>query len=145
MESPSHEYAELTPKQIKALPFLAAGLTAVEVSKKLKISQQQISEWKRNPTFVGALRRARQRAFETVHEAFEQLAGEAVSTLHALLRNADTESVKLRAAMFVVEQLQVSRISQAAQSPTYSMDGSVDIEKVLAALGIDGGEGDAQT
>ena len=46
------EFANLTPKQIRCLPLLSAGLPASEVSKKAKVSQVQISEWKRDHKFM---------------------------------------------------------------------------------------------
>ncbi len=61
-------YTELTPKQVKALPLIAAGATAAEVSKTLGISQQRISEWRHDAKFLSALENARREALAEASE-----------------------------------------------------------------------------
>ena len=126
-------YTELTPKQVKALPLLAAGATAAEVSKTLGISQQQMSEWRHDPTFLSALEEARRDALSNAYHALHHLAKEAVQTLLVLLRDAQNEQVRLKAAMYVIDRLDLHNLPSDTQPGT---DQPINMNNLLAALGV---------
>jgi len=126
------EFADLTPKQVKCLPLMAIGCTATEVAKKVKVSQVQISEWKRNPQFMSALDTVRRNALSDAEAALTGLATDAIKTLCELLKNASSEQVKLRAAMFIIDRLDFSEIKESNTDEPY---GSVNMHLLLTALG----------
>lgn len=126
------EFAELTSKQVKCLPFLAIGCTAAEVAEKVKVSQVQISEWKRNPQFMSALDTVRRNALSDAGTALTALANDAVQTLRELLINASSEQVKLRAAMYIIDKL---CISQNMELKRLEPNGQVNMSLLLTALG----------
>lgn len=124
--------ADLTPKQIKALPFLASGVTATEASNKLGISQQQISSWQRDDNFQIALNAVRRDAMRDAETALSGLAMNAVKTLRESLNSASSEQTRLRAAMYIIDRLGFSS-NMELLGPAPS--GSVNMTQVLLALG----------
>ena len=124
--------SELTPKQTKALPLLAAGESAVEVSKKLKISKQQISGWKHDSKFTRALEEIRRDAFSEANEALAGLAQDSVRTVKELILNAKSEQVRLRAAMYAIDKLDL----QYLKDDSSAID-RIDMIEVFKSLGID--------
>jgi len=124
--------SELTPKQTKALPLLAAGESAVEVSKKVKVSKQQISGWKHDSNFTYALEEVRRDAFSEANKALAGLAIDSVRTVKELLINAESEQVRLRAAMFAIDKLDLKYLKDDASS----LD-RINMEVVFKSLGIE--------
>lgn len=124
--------SELTPKQTKALPLLAAGESAVEVSKKLKISKQQISGWKHDSKFTRALEEIRRDAFSEANEALAGLAHDSVRTLKELILHAKSEQVRLRAAMYAIDKLDL----QYLKDDSSAID-RIDMTEVFKSLGIE--------
>ncbi len=124
--------ADLTAKQVKALPLLASGMTASNVSKRLKISQQQISNWKRDEKFQFAVDTVRRNALRDAETALSGLAMDAVQTLRESLNNGYSEQTRLRAAMYVIDRIGFSlNIESMGAQPT----GTVNMNLLLTALG----------
>jgi len=122
----------LTPKQTKALPLLAAGEPANEVSKKLKISKQQISEWKHDFRFTNALEEIRRDAFTEANKALAGLALDSVETVQNLMLNAKSEQVRLRAAMYAIDRLDLKYLAG-----TKGNEEEIDMNLLFKSLGID--------
>lgn len=132
MKISNTEFAELTPKQIKCLPLIAIGCTASEVAKKFNVSQVQISEWKRDPNFLSALDIVRRNALKDSEVALTNLAMDAVLILGESLNNATSEQTRLRAAIYIIDKLDVSSAVKLKESePT----GTVNMKLLFAALG----------
>ncbi len=122
--------SKLTPKQTKALPLLAAGEPAVKVSKKLKISKQQISEWKHDSNFTSALENIRRDAFSEANKALAGLALDAVQTVQDLMLNAESEQVRLRAAMYAIDRLDLKYLGDEKVG-----GGKVNMDMLMKSLG----------
>ena len=123
-------FADLTPKQIKVLPLLAAGMPAASAAKKAGVSAQTISEWNHDSRFKSALNRMRQDALESVQMELEATGKEAVQTLKELLRESKSDQVRLRAAIFVVERLSDSRALDnliVSQTADLNLNGLIDL------------------
>jgi len=133
---PDHYLAALTPKQVKALPLLAAGDTAVEVSKKLNISKQSLSEWRQDTNFIQALEHVRRESLMVAVTSIEGLAIEAVMTLKTLMVNSSSEQLQLRAAIFIIEYLNLQEINCSEVQNDLNKDSSVDMNKLFSAIGI---------
>jgi len=136
MQTLQTEFAELTPKQIKALPLLAIGCSASEVSGKVNVSQVQISEWKRNPKFMTALDIVRRNALRDAESALTGLAMKAVQTLHELLNNASSEQTKLRAAIYIIDRLSFAATMELMET---GASRTVNMGLLLDALGAQPG------
>jgi len=138
MEQSTDFLAALTPKQMKALPLLAAGETAIEVSKKLKISKQSLSEWRQDTNFIQALQYMRKESLNAAVASIEGLAGDAVLTLKTLMVNASSEQLQLRAAIFVIEHLNLKDLHGASEGTNAHHDQNVDMKMLFNAIGISG-------
>ena len=127
-----HILGGITPKQTKALPLLAAGESAVEVSIKVKVSKQTISGWKHDPKFTDALEEVRREAFSEANKALAELAMDSVRTVKELMSNAESEQVRLRAAMFAIDKLDLKYLGDNAFT-----GGKVDMDMMFKSLGIE--------
>ena len=124
--------ANLTAKQAKALPLLASGITASDVSKQLKISQQQISNWKQDDKFQIALNTVRRNALRDAEMALSGLGTDAINAIRESLSNASSEQTRLRAAMYVIDRLGFSvNIESLGAEPS----GTVNMKLLLTSLG----------
>ncbi len=88
----------LSPRQIKALPVLAAIPNCEEACKKVGISRNCFYEWLKNPLFKEALNKLRN---EIVQEAITQLKANSVKaaiTLVSLTARTENPSVQRAAA-----------------------------------------------
>ena len=127
--------SDLTPKQVQALPLIAVGVSAIEVAKKIGVSPQQISVWKKQTNFLTELRRIRSDAMSEAVCALSAMAIAAVEVMGSLLREAENESVRLKAAIFLIEKYpevwsDESKFSSNAQAST------IDIEVLFKTLGV---------
>jgi hypothetical protein len=133
MEEKSTVFSGLTPNQTKALPLFVAGETAVNISRRLKISQQQLSEWKKSPSFVNAVEMARREAFVNAQQALQAAANDSVETLRKLILDAESEQTRLRAAIFVIEQL---KVAIPPEQPIMENEGTVNLKLLWEAIGV---------
>ncbi len=132
MQTSPTELADLTPKQIKCLPLIAVGWTAKDVSKKIKVSEVQLSEWKHDPNFMAALDSVRRDALRDAETALSGLALDAVQVLRESLNNASSDQIRLRAATYIIDRLGfTSNIEPLGPSPS----GTVNMNLLLTALG----------
>lgn len=136
MEHTAGFFKDLTPKQVKALPLLAAGEPAVEVSRKLKISKQSLSEWRQNEDFTHALVYMRKEALFEAVSMIQGLANDAVHTLKTIMENASNDQTKLRAAIFVIEHVKLNEFSNSSMIEKQDEAGNVNMEKLFDAIGL---------
>ncbi|MES2952200.1 MAG: hypothetical protein V4858_27050 [Pseudomonadota bacterium] len=93
-----------TPKQGKALPLLASGMTGAATALAVGCKASTVSDWlNNNPAFVAELERLRG---EVTRQALAQLSATfsmAVAEVQKVLTTSKMDSVKLKAAMFIIE------------------------------------------
>lgn len=63
---------ELTPQQIRAIPFIAKAKTETEGCQNAGISRTALFQWKKNPSFVMALNEQRQEMVNMVGKIFQE-------------------------------------------------------------------------
>ena len=97
--------AELTPKQEKAAVLLIAGKSGVETAKALDISPETVCKWKQIPEFEALMNQLRGDAMESARETIRSTAKTAADTLRSLVTGAESESVRLRACVHLLEYL----------------------------------------
>jgi len=136
LEQLSELLLSLTPKQVKALPFLAAGESAVEVSRKLKISKQSLSEWKKDKNFSNALKCTRNEALNESVIAIEGLARKSVQTLMSLMVESSNEQIRLRVAIFIIEHLELKSLQKNIVENDQEGINPVDMDMLFDAIGI---------
>jgi TATA-binding protein-associated factor Taf7 len=89
----------LTRRQLHALPFLISNPSVESAAKQSGISPKQIFDWLNQPIFRQELEN---RKNETVNQAVDRLkatASKACDTLISLLDNAESESIRHRVAI----------------------------------------------
>jgi hypothetical protein len=104
MLDPKKPEEDLTQAQIAALPLLAAGTLKKDAASTAGVTPQTISEWLRLPRFRVALHSKRQELNEVVAERLSEGMGVAVNTVLELAKSG-SESVRLKAATFVIERM----------------------------------------
>lgn len=125
----------LTPKQRLALPLLAAGKSGNEVASDLGIHVATVSKWlNHNDEFQRALADLRRSALQATEEQLQLTAQRALATLQELLISAESESVRLKAACYVLDAIGVAK--RAALADREATDESDSLQKVLRELGV---------
>lgn len=89
---------------------MAIGYSAVEISKMVNISQQQICEWKKNQNFMDALEEARKDSLRESKRVLSSLSLEAVNTIRDLMLTSKSSQIRLRSAMFILEGINLKDI-----------------------------------
>ena len=113
--------------------MLAVGMQASEVAKKANVSQVQLSEWKKTPTFMAALNIVRRNSLKDAEIAITALAMEAVQVLRDSLSKKSSMQIRLRAAIYVIDRLEIETVSalESEDGP-----GIVDMNQLLMSLGV---------
>lgn len=88
----------LTTRQEAAITALATCSYVEDAARKAGVGRKTVYRWLKEPAFAAALKEARRRAFEDGLRAAQAAATEAIDTLRSLLRDADSDSVRVRAA-----------------------------------------------
>lgn len=133
-----------TAKQLKALPLLACGTTGAEAACKVGVLPSTISEWlNHNPKFAAEVARLRREATDEAMEEFRATLSLALRTMRKLLTHGKTDSVRYRAAEFII-----SRAGDFGESEPSSLDlprgdqpQRMNLQLVLAGLGVRHGHG----
>jgi hypothetical protein len=126
MLDPKKPEEDLTQAQIAALPLLAAGTPKKDAASTAGVTPQTISEWLRLPRFRVALHSKRQELNAVVAERLSEGVGVAVNTVLELAKSG-SESVRLKAATFVIE-----RLLTAAPDPHVGIWGELAEAEALA-------------
>ena len=86
----------MTPKQIKCIGLMVStDMTQKEIAKEIKVSEQSICAWKKDPEFMAL----HDKMLNTV---IRSVASQAFRTLLKLL-DADSEGVRFNAAKYIME------------------------------------------
>lgn len=126
---------KLTPKQRQALPLLAAGKSGNEVASALGVHIATVSKWlNHSEEFQRALANLRRAALQAAEEQMQLIAQEAFSTLRDLLVSGESESVRLRAACYVLD---VTGVAERAARSDPKPGGELDaLAKILNQIGL---------
>lgn len=98
----------LKPRQLQAASQLAQGISCRDVATNVGVSPQTISEWKRKPEFQAFINELRIEALNAVRTRLQCLADEACETLSHLMKSGSSDSVRLRAAVAVLDSTGLS-------------------------------------
>lgn len=98
MDQNSAEFPEdLTPKQLLALPYIAASQSLAEGARAANIGRTTLMRWMEDAGFRGELERMRQEAFEFALSELQGLALKGALVIAESL-NDPSPSIRLRAA-----------------------------------------------
>lgn len=89
----------LTRRQLHVLPFLMNNLTIEAASKQSGVSAKQIFDWLNHPPFRQELERRKNEAVDQAVDRLKLTANKACDTLISLLDNAQSDSIKHRVAV----------------------------------------------
>ena len=92
----------LTPKQERAVAALLSEATIVGAAEKAGVSEVTLHRWLKQPAFKAAFRAARRETVEKAGALLQQASAAASATLLRLL-NANSDSVRLRAATAILD------------------------------------------
>lgn len=93
-----------TPKQAKALPLLASGMTGVATALAVGCKASTVSDWlNNNPAFVTELERLRENATRHAMDQLNATFGMAVTEVQKVMTTSKVDAIRLKAAMFVIE------------------------------------------
>lgn len=95
----------MTPKQRRALPLIACGKTAKEISEELNIDPSTISRWKnQDKAFMEELRPLQQLAGINSVNQLQAVSPQAVDEVQRIMTTSDNEALRLKAATFIIEK-----------------------------------------
>ena len=102
----------LNLKQRRAILLLASGHSGTETANLVGVSRQTVSGWQSVPNFRTALDALTQEAAQWARQELRNLTLEATQVVRSLLKNGTCESVRLRAALAVLDLTGVGRTSE---------------------------------
>jgi hypothetical protein len=126
-----------TPKQAKALPLLASGMTGAATALAVGCKASTVSDWlHNNEAFVNELERLREQATQ---QAMGQLQGTfamAVTEIQRILTSSPADAVRLKAAMFIIDGVAPTktRLQRGGDPDTLVELGQ--LHQVFAQLGL---------
>ena len=136
-------FQNLTPKQKKAIPLLAAGESGKEVASAIKCNPATVSQWLNHDSgFNQALHIYSQVSIYKAQLQLDSLAVTAITELRDLMLNARSEQVRLKAIELVINSIglgsnggdKVSVITP--QKAIHRIDvKNYDLNKLVEALG----------
>lgn len=95
----------LTPTQERACSLLASGAKATDVAQQLDVPEQTLYLWQKQTTFVCYYNKQRSVIKSAAVQSLFGLMDEAVTAIRESL-NSTNESVRLKAATYIVDKLQ---------------------------------------
>jgi len=126
----------LNLKQRRAILLLASGHSGTETAKLVGVTRQTVSEWQSVPKFRTQLDALTQEAAQWARQELRSLTLEATQVVRSLLRTGTCESVRLRAALAVLDLTGVGRTS-GFQEPVFDPTGK-DLGAVLDEIEREG-------
>lgn len=96
---------DLNEKQVNAINMLTSGKTIEEVANSLNLNINTIYRWKRSRSFKRALREQQNQVFDKLTIELSKLGTEAINVLNNIMINASSESLKLKASMFIIDKI----------------------------------------
>ena len=122
----------LTPLQERACSLLASGEDTAAVAQQLDVPEQTLFLWQKQPTFECYYNKRRSVIKDVAVQSLFGLVDEAVTAIRESL-NSTNESVRLKAATYLIEKLQnveVGRtdiVEAVMDEATYSDWGGMDV------------------
>jgi hypothetical protein len=107
----SSNVAKLKPKQLAVARAIAMGATDREAARENNVSTRQITRWREDPVFSGAIHDIKLEVFDAAVSRAIGLADKAISVLEDLMDGARSEFVKLSAARAVLEVVDQSLVA----------------------------------
>lgn len=98
-------FTGLTPTQERACSLLASGVKTAEVAQELDVPEHTIYLWQKQTTFVCYYNKQRSVIKNAAVQSLFGLMDEAVTAIRESL-NSTNESVRLKAASYIIETLQ---------------------------------------
>ena len=95
----------LTPTQERACSLLASGAKTAEVAQKLDVPEKTLYLWQKQTTFVCYYNKQRSVIKNAAVQSLFGLMDEAVTAIRESL-NSTNESVRLKAASYIIDKLQ---------------------------------------
>lgn len=128
----------LTTKQAQALPFLARGMSGIEVAKTVGVQATTVSQWLNHcPEFSTSLERLRDRVTSESMQALQSTVALAVDEVRRILTDGKNETVRLNAAKFVIEQFGLPKIAvNLIGTGNLETNRPIDLALVLKGLGV---------
>ncbi len=97
----------MVTEKMSCLELMSLGVTNTEISQLLKIPQTTVNKWGETNTAIEVKRLANSGAPENSIELIDCLKTKAFETLMHLSTQAQSESVRLRASTFIIENFSV--------------------------------------
>jgi hypothetical protein len=128
---------KITAKQTRALPLLASGLSGAETAKIVGVKASTISEWLNHcPDFIDALEGLRDAGMRQAMGQLQGTLSEAVGELRRVLTSAKNDSVRLKAAQFVIEAYGITKERNQAPLDPVSRAELAMVNQILGNMGI---------
>lgn len=102
------EETSLSPKQILGANAKAMGETNKQSAKIAKVTPGTFSEWMQNLEFRAKINEIQQTSLEQAQSKFRNLAFSAVTTLTQIMAESKSEKMKLDAAKYVLDTIQIA-------------------------------------
>jgi hypothetical protein len=101
----------LTSTQEKSVVLLLSGKSITEVSQTLKIDRSTIYAWQKQSNFQAYFNATQERIQAELENGLMSLYEEAITTIKDCL-SSDNESIKLKAALWLVEKIESKKIGE---------------------------------
>lgn len=125
--------AKLHPKQLTAAFQIATGTDKKEAAKAANVTPQTISQWLKEPAFEAKVNEFQLDCLNEAQTRFKSLAGEAISILEKLLKDAKSDKTRLEVAKFILSTIQIL----PSGVPAILTIGETTEEEVVYKRGID--------
>ena len=125
----------LTPKQQKALPLLASGMTGIECAKIVGVKPPTVSDWINHcPAFAAALEKLRGQVSQEAIADLQASVAMAGREVRRLIATSASDAVRLKACEFVITNFGLPK------PPTDDSAGDVgkrmNLNLILQGLGV---------
>ncbi len=97
----------LPPKQDIAAQVIGSGGSKTEAAQKVNVTPQTMSVWVKGSAFEARINEYKLGCVNKAQASFVNLAEETVATVRDLLKNSKSDKVKLEAAKYILDTLQL--------------------------------------
>lgn len=132
---------KLTPKQLKAIPLMAQGMSGKEIAEEVSVTPQTVSEWKKLPAFMASVNSLRKEALSSARCQLQQTPNKAIQTLIDLMDNSANDETRRKAALDILrlngfepgkDENYARGIGPTnVEDMTHKMNGTMNIHKML--------------
>ena len=104
--------AELSSQQYQAATLLAAGMSCKDVAEHISVTPQTISNWRPQIDFQRCVQQQQRIVLVQTREQARALVVEALAEVRSLMKDSESESIRLRAAPEILKGTGVVAHSQ---------------------------------